>query len=103
MAAAPEFETATGHVLVAVFSWQQALTATGPARHTHLETALAACDRALALDPDHLDALTLKALVLRLQAGLAPPGPAAEALTAEAARLHARALALALRQRPRLP
>lgn len=103
MAAAPEPETATSHVLVAVFCWQQALAAAGPAHRLHLDAALAACDRALALDPDHVDAMTLKALVLRSWASLEPPGPAADALAEDAARLQARAQALAIRHPPLLP
>ena len=90
------------HQRVAVFYWEKAFRDHRLTREQKLEyilAGLAATDRALAIRPDHIDALTYKNILLRMQANEEPEQ--ADRLIAEADLLRNRAIELGRQRRSR--
>ena len=87
-----------GHQLVGTYYWEKAqkshdLTAAQKARY--IDAGIAAIDRALALKPDYVEALTYKNILLRMKGNLEPEGGGRRAeLYAEADALRNRAMEL---------
>lgn len=85
------------HQRIAVFYWEKAFRdhrLTRDEKHTYLAAGVAATDRALALDPDYVEALTYKNILLRLQANDETDGSLRAQLIADADALRDRAMAL---------
>jgi len=90
--------------LVATYYWEKAqkdFKLTSDAKLDYILKGLEAGNRALALDPDFVEALTYKNLLLRMQAGLTADPPARDSLIAEADALRDRAIELNRLRRPR--
>ncbi len=93
------------HQLVAVYYWEKAqkdqrLSAADKAHY--LQSGIAAADRAIALNPDYVEALTYKNIMLRMQGNLETDAVRRQALFAEADTLRNRAMQLA-KSRPPAP
>lgn len=86
---------------VAVFYWDKAFrdTTLTDLKRRYLAAGIAAEDRALAINPDSVNALTFKNIILRLQANLETDPTVRQRLLAEADALRTRAAALARQQR----
>jgi TonB family protein len=83
--------------ITATFYWEKAFKDQRllPAeKYTYLMSGIAATDRALALKPDYMEALTYKNLLLRLRANLETDPVQKQQLIAEADALRARAIEL---------
>src|SRR4051812_10913852 len=100
-AAALEPESAEAQHRLATFCWQYAnREVTDPAERLRLiRDGLAAEDRALALKPDYLDAMTYKNILLRMQAGQTTDPAEQARLIAEADALRTRVIEMQ-RQEP---
>lgn len=93
------------HQLVAVYYWEKAQRdqRLSPAdKAHHLQSGIAAADRAIALDPDYVEALTYKNIMLRMQGNMETDAVRQQALFAEADTLRTRAMQIA-RSRPAAP
>ena len=93
-----------GHQRVAVFYWEKAFRdhrLTPAQKHEYLVAGIAATDRALAINPDHVDALTYKNILLRMQANEESDRLVQQALLAEADGLRNRAIELSRQRAPR--
>lgn len=91
------------HQRVAVFYWEKAFRDPRLSREEkreYLSAGVAATDRALALDPDYVEALTYKNILLRLQANEETDQSIAAQLIAEADTLRNHAIELNRRRRP---
>ena len=92
-----------GHQLVAVYYWEKAQKdqrITPEQKATYIQSAIAASDRALALKPDYIEALTYKNILLRMQGNMETDLSRRQALFAEADGLRNRAMALAKARGP---
>ena len=90
------------HQAVGVFYWEKAnrdANLTREQKLSYIESGIDAIDRALSLDPDYVDALVYKNILLRLQAAQTRDVGAQQQLIAAADILRARAMELA-KQRP---
>jgi TonB family protein len=95
--AAQDPSDAQRHQVVATYYWEKAFKdqrLTTAERQNYLQAGIAATDRALAANPDYLEALTYKNILLRMQANLETDGARQQALIAEADALRSRALEL---------
>src|SRR5262249_14312621 len=103
-AAALEPESAEAQHRVATFCWEAAQkdpAAADPGKKlTYIRDGLAAEDRALALKPDYVEALTYKNILLRFQANLATDPAERLRLIADADVARNRAMELQRQQRP---
>ena len=72
-------------------------------KHQYVRAGIDAEDRALALDPDYLDALVYKSILLRMQATLEPDRTEQQRLIAEADALRNKAIALQKTRTPDAP
>ena len=91
------------HNLVATYYWEKAQkddNLTSDRKLEYILKGIEADDRALAIDPDYVAALTYKNILLRMQAGLTADPSAREALVAEADALRDRAMELNRSRRP---
>ena len=85
------------HYTIATYYWEKAYRDVGLSdgeKRTYIEQGLAAADRALALRPEYVEALTYKNLLLRTQARLETDPDTQKALIAEADKLREEAIAL---------
>lgn len=85
------------HQLVAVYYWEKAQKdqRLSPAdKAQYLQSGIAATDRAMALDPDYVEALTYKNIMLRMQGNMETDAVRRQALFAEADTLRNRAIEL---------
>ncbi len=85
------------HYTIAAYYWEKAYRdqrLSEGEKRTYIEQGLAAADRALALRPEYVEALTYKNLLLRAQALLETDPEAQKALIAEADKLRDQAIAL---------
>ncbi len=92
------------HNLVATYYWEKAQKdprLTGDRKLEYIRKGIEADDRALAIDPDYVEALTYKNILLRMQAGLTADPSARDSLIAEADALRDRAIELNRSRRPR--
>ena len=92
-----------GHQLVATYYWEKAQkdqSLTPAEKERYILAGIAATDRALTQNPDYLDALTYKNILLRLQGNLPANASRREQLYAEADLLRNRAMELARLTRP---
>ncbi len=93
--------------LVATYYWQKAqkdFRLTSERKLEYILKGIEADDRALAIDPDFVEALTYKNLLLRMQAGLTADPSARDSLIAEADGVRDRAIELTRsRRRQRAP
>ncbi len=83
--------------VTATFYWEKAFrdrTITEAQKRTYIHAGIAATDRALALDPDYVEALIYKNILLRMQAQMESDPAAQQQLIAQADQLRAQALAL---------
>ena len=81
----------------AVFYWEKAFrdhTITEAQKRTYIQAGIAATDRALARDPEYVEALTYKNILLRMQAQLEADPATQQHLIAQADELRTRARAL---------
>jgi TonB family protein len=86
-----------GYQIIATYYWEKAFKDHGllPAeQYTYLMQGIAATDRALALKPDYVEALTYKNLLLRMRANLESDPVLKQQLIAEADALRSKAIAL---------
>ena len=86
-----------GYQLIATYYWEKAFKDHKllPAeQYTYTMQGIAATDRALALKPDYMEALTYKNLLLRMRANLETDPVVKQQLIAEADTLRARAIEL---------
>ncbi len=89
--------------VTATFYWEKAFrdrAITEAQKRTYIQAGLAATDRALAIDPDYIEALAYKNILLRMQAQMETDPAARQHLIAQAGDLRERAMAL---QRQRVP
>jgi TonB family protein len=96
-AADVEPQSAEAHQRVAVFYWEKAFRdhrLTPAQKHEYLVAGIAGTDRALAVDPDHVDALTYKNIMLRMRANEESDRFVQQTLIAEADALRNRAIEL---------
>ena len=96
-AAARNASDPAGHQLVAVYYWEKAQKdkrLTPEKKATYIQAGIAAGDRALALKPDYIEALTYKNILLRMQGNMETDLTRRQALHAEADELRNRAMAL---------
>jgi TonB family protein len=94
-AAALDPSNPQGHQLVAVFYFEKAQKdrrLMPIERLNYIQAGIAATDRALTYQPDYMEALTYKSILLRLQAGIEPDSAKKQQLIAEADVLRNRAL-----------
>jgi TonB family protein len=87
----------SGYQTIATFYWEKAQkdTQLAPAqRWTYIFEGINAADRALAIKPDYVEALTYKSILLRMRAGMETDPVQQKATVAEADGLRARALEL---------
>jgi TonB family protein len=93
------------HHQVAVFYWEKAFrdsTLSPDQKIVHILSGIAAADRALGIDPDYVEALIYKNILLRLQATHVTDIPQQRQLMAEADTLRTRAVELS-KQRGAMP
>jgi TonB family protein len=96
-AAAQNPNDAAGHQLVATYYWEKAQKDTALSAEEklrYLESGISATDRALAINADHVEALTYKNILLRMKANLASDTASRAMLIAEADALRDRAIEL---------
>jgi len=106
MAADLQPENPLGYQLVAVFYWEKAFKdkrLTPVQQKEYIMKGLEATDKALKLNPDYVDALTYKNILLRMQANLEKDIKKREALLAEADELRNRAQELNKKKASGLP
>jgi tetratricopeptide (TPR) repeat protein len=106
MAADLQPENPQGYQLVAVFYWEKAFKdkrLTPVQQKEYIMSGLEATDKALKLNPDYVDALTYKNILLRMQANLEKDIKKREALLAEADELRNRAQELNKKKASGLP
>jgi TonB family protein len=85
------------HQTIAIFYWEKAYKdqSLSPAdKQRYLDAGITATDRALAQNPDYVDALTYKNILLRMKANMAADPASRQALVAEADTLRNRAIEL---------
>ena len=102
-AAARDANDPAGYQLVAVYYWEKAQKdqrITPEQKATYIQSGIAASDRALALNPDYIDALTYKNILLRMQGNMETDLTRRQALHAEADGLRNRAMELAKARGP---
>ena len=95
--AALQPRNAKAHQDVAVFYWEKVFRdprLTPSQKRDYVAAGVAATDRALALDPDYLDPLTYKNILLRMQANDEPDPIRRQQLLSEADALRSRAVEL---------
>ena len=83
--------------VTATVYWEKAFrdrTISDAQKRTYILAGIAATDRALALDPDYMEALTYKNILLRMQAAQEPDRATQQQLVAQADELRSRAVAL---------
>ena len=86
-----------GHQLVSVYYWEKAQkdhTLNDKVRREYIMKGIEAADKALALNPDYIEALTYKNILLRMQGNLEPDQNKRKALYAQADELRNRAMDL---------
>ena len=86
-----------GHQLVSVYYWEKAQkdhTLNDKVRREYIMKGIEAADKALALNPDYIEALTYKNILLRMQGNLEPDLNKRKALYAQADELRNRAMDL---------
>jgi TonB family protein len=86
-----------GHQIVATYYWEKAQkdTSLSPEEKLrYLESGIGATDRAIAINPDYIEALTYKNILLRMKANLDSDAARRQALIAEADGLRNRAMEL---------
>jgi len=106
MAADLQPENPQGYQLVAVFYWEKAFKdkrLTPVQQKDYIMKGLEATDKALKLNPDYVDALTYKNILLRMQANLEKDIKKREALLAEADALRNKAQELNKKKASGLP
>jgi tetratricopeptide (TPR) repeat protein len=106
MAADLQPENPQGYQLVAVFYWEKAFKdkrLTPVQQKDYIMKGLEATDKALKLNPDYVDALTYKNILLRMQANLEKDLKKREALLAEADALRNKAQELNKKKASGLP
>jgi tetratricopeptide (TPR) repeat protein len=106
MAADLQSENPQGYQLVAVFYWEKAFKdkrLTPVQQKDYIMKGLEATDKALKLNPDYVDALTYKNILLRMQANLEKDIKKREALLAEADALRNKAQELNKKKASGLP
>ena len=106
MAADLQPENPQGYQLVADFYWEKAFKdkrLTPVQQKEYIMKGLEATDKALKLNPDYVDALTYKNILLRMQANLEKDIKKREALLAEADELRNRAQELNKKEASGLP
>jgi tetratricopeptide (TPR) repeat protein len=87
-------ENPQGYQLVAVFYWEKAFKdkrLTVPQQKEFIAKGIEGTDRALKLNPDYIDALTYKNILLRMQANLEPDVKKRQPLIDEADKLRNKA------------
>ena len=87
-------ENPQGYQLVAVFYWEKAFKdkrLTTPQQKDFIAKGLEAEDKALKLNPDYIEALTYKNILLRMQANLEPDVKKRQPLIDEADKLRNKA------------
>jgi TonB family protein len=102
-AAARDTSDPAGHQLVAVYYWEKAQKdqrLTPEQKATYIQSGIAASDRALALNPDYIEALTYKNILLRMQGNMETDLARRQALYAQADGLRNRAVELAKARGP---
>jgi protein TonB len=83
--------------VTATFYWDKAFrdhTLTDAQKRTYVQAGIAATDRALTLDPDYVEAMTYKNILLRMQAQMEADPATAQQLIAQADELRTRAMSL---------
>lgn len=86
-----------GHQLVSVYYWEKAQkdhTLNDKVRREYIMKGIESADKALALNPDYIEALTYKNILLRMQGNLEPDLNKRKALYAQADELRNRAMDL---------
>jgi tetratricopeptide (TPR) repeat protein len=86
-----------GHQLVSVYYWEKAqkdYKLNDKQKREYIMKGIEAADKALALNPDYIEALTYKNILLRMQGNLEPDLNKRKALYAEADELRNRAMDL---------
>ncbi len=86
---------AAGHQVLATYYWEKAFKdkeLTPAQRWTYIFEGISATDRALAINPDYVESLTYKNILLRLRAQQETDPEQQKATVAEADRLRARAI-----------
>ena len=106
-AAELEPDNPAAHQTIAVFYWEKAFRderLTREQKREYVLSGIAATDRAIALRPDHVEALTYKNILLRMQANEEADSNEQARLIAEADALRQQAIELAKRRavRPRV-
>jgi TonB family protein len=95
----------SGYQLVATWYWEKAqkdTTLTPAEKAMYIESGIRATDRALALNPDYVEALTYKNILLRMKGNLETDAARRQQLYREAEVLRSRAMELA-KARPAAP
>jgi tetratricopeptide (TPR) repeat protein len=91
------FYNRQGHQLVSVYYWEKAqkdYKLNDKQKREYIMKGIEAADKALALNPDYIEALTYKNILLRMQGNLEPDLNKRKALYAEADELRNRAMDL---------
>ncbi len=99
-------ENPQGYQLVAVFFWEKAFKdkrLTKAEEKDYIEKGIAATDKALKLNPDYIDALTYKNILLRMLANLEPDVKKRQPLIDEADKLRNKAQELNKKKASTLP
>jgi tetratricopeptide (TPR) repeat protein len=99
-------ENPQGYQLVAVFFWEKAFKdkrLTKAQEKEYIDQGIAATDKALKLNPDYVDALTYKNILLRMSANLEPDPKKRQPLIDEADRLRDKAQELNKKKASTLP
>jgi hypothetical protein len=85
------------HYDVAIYYWDEARRSSNLTRtqqHECVKNGLAAIDRAIALNPNYIDALVCRGLLLRMEASVESDADRQKALLDEAAQLQEKAIGL---------
>jgi tetratricopeptide (TPR) repeat protein len=99
-------ENPQGYQLVAVFFWEKAFKdkrLTKAQEKEYIDKGIEATDKALKLNPDYIDALTYKNILLRMSANLEPDPKKRQPLIDEADRLRNKAQELNKKKASTLP
>jgi hypothetical protein len=86
-----------GHQLVAYYYWEKSYkdpTLPNARKKEYILNGIEATDRALALNPDYIEAITYKGILMQMQAGLESDLPKRNELMKEAKALQQRAIEL---------
>jgi TonB family protein len=86
-----------GHQIIATFYWEKAFkdkSLSAAETQSYIKAGISATDKALSYNPDYVDALTYKNILLRMQANLEPDRATRQAFLAEADTLRGRAIEL---------